>query len=231
MGNYVITHSLKEISTNKSCHKFVHGILHMCYARLGKEPEGLLKRIDDDVQEMWQRLDKKFGDPTKIADVIIDKIRRFRILKEGEDKHFIEFVTLVEDGYRDITRLGLEAEITATSTVSIIEKALSTDIRRKRAEMLSCRGSHINKSKRFPSLLEFLQNQRSAIEYDSASLRMTNNNQYYRGTSHHTEGVEEVSKEPKPKCLIHDHGWHWTAYCRIYLAKPIEEKKTIIKDK
>ena len=203
-------------------------VLRSC---LGKEPEGLVKSIDDDVQEMWRRLDEKYGDPAKIADVIIDGIRRFRTLKEGEDKRFIEFVTLVEDGYRDLTRLGLEAEITTTSSVSIIEKALSTDIRRKWAEMVSCHGSHIDKSKKFPSLLEFLQNQRSAIEYDSASLRTTTNNQHYRGTSHYTEGVEEVSKEPKPKCLIHEHGRHWTADCRIYLAKPIEEKKTIIKDK
>ena len=140
--------------------------------------------------------------------------------------------------------------------------------------MVSCHGSHINKSKKFPSLLEFLKNQKSAIEYDSASLRTTNNNQHYRGTnegvvsketmvlrrwgssiqkfgfingvdnvnwppyrdsksgtSHCTEGVEEVNKEPKPKCLIHEHGRHWTADCRTYLAKLIEEKKTIIKDK
>ena len=203
-------------------------VLRSC---LGKEPESLVKSIDDDVQEMWRRLDEKYGDPAKIADVIIDGIRRFRTLKEGEDKRFIEFVTLVEDGYRDLTRLGLEAEITTTSSVSIIEKALSTDIRRKWAELVSCQGSHIEKSKKFPSLLEFLQNQRSAIEYDSASLRTTNINQHYRGTSHYTEGVEEVNKEPKPKCLIHEHGRHWTADCRIYLAKPIEEKKTIIKDK
>ena len=97
--------------------------------------------------------------------------------------------------------------------------------------MVSCHESHIDKSKKFPSLLEFLQNQRSAIEYDSASLRTTNNNQHYRGTSHYTEGVEEVNKEPKPKRLIHEHRRHWMADCRIYLAKPIEEKKTIIKDK
>ena len=178
------------------------------------------------------KADEKYEDPAKIADVIIDAIRRFRTLKEGQDKRFIEFVTLVEDGYRDLTRLGLEAEITTTSSVSIIEKALSTDIRRKWAEMVRCHGSHIDESKKFPSLLEFLQNQRSAIEYDSASLRMTNNNQHYGGTSHYTEDVEKVNKEPKPKCLIHVHRRHWTADCRpSYLAKPMEEKKTIIKDK
>ena len=146
---------------------------------LGKEPESLVKSIDD-VQEMWRRLDEKYGDPAKIADVIIDGIRSFKTLKEGEDKRFIEFVSLVEDGYRDLTRLGLEAEITTTSSVSIIEKALSTDIRIKWAELVSYHESHIDKSKKLPSLLEFLQNQRSTFEYDNASLRTTNSNTLQR---------------------------------------------------
>ena len=73
---------------------------------------------------MWQRLDEKYGDPAKVADVIIGEIKRFKMLREGEDKHFIEFVHLIEDGYRDLKRLGLETEITTTSSVSVIEKTL-----------------------------------------------------------------------------------------------------------
>ena len=94
-------------------------VLRSC---LGKEPESLVKSIDNDVQEMWRRPDEKYGDPAKIADVIIDSIRRFRTLKEGEDKRFIELVTIVEDGYKDLSRLVLEAEITTTSSVSIKNK-------------------------------------------------------------------------------------------------------------
>lgn len=49
---------------------------------------------------MWKRLDDKYGDPTKVADVIIDSVRRTKIIREGEDKRFIEFVDMLEDGYR-----------------------------------------------------------------------------------------------------------------------------------
>jgi len=58
---------------------------------------------------MWKRLDEKYGDPAKVADVIIDGIRRTRIIREGEEKRFVEFVEIVEDGYRDLKRLGLES--------------------------------------------------------------------------------------------------------------------------
>ena len=87
---------------------------------LGKEPSDIVKSVDDDLDEMWRRLDSKYGDPAKIADVIIDGIRRTRMIREGEEKRFIDFVTMLEDGYRDLKRLGLEAEITTTSSVSII---------------------------------------------------------------------------------------------------------------
>ena len=67
-----------------------------------------VKSIDDDISEMWKRLDEKNGDPAKVADVIIDGIRRTRIIREGEEKRFVEFVQIVEDGYRDLIKVLCE---------------------------------------------------------------------------------------------------------------------------
>ena len=120
---------------------------------------------------MWRRLDDKYRDPTKVTDVIIDCVRRTKIIREGEDKRFIEFVDMLEDGYRDLKRLGLEAEITTTSSVSIIERKLPMDIRREWARTVSLDTSMVDKTNKFPSLLRFLLNQKRAIEYDCAALR------------------------------------------------------------
>ena len=76
---------------------------------MGSDPAAIIKSIDDDISEMWKRLDEKYGDPAKVADVIIDGIRRTRFIREGEEKRFVEFVVIVEDGYRDLKRLGLES--------------------------------------------------------------------------------------------------------------------------
>ena len=128
-------------------------VLRTC---LKGDPARLVNCVDDDIDEMWHRLDDKYGDPAKVADVIIDEIKRFRMLREGEDKRFIEFVTLIEDGYRNLKGLGLETEITTTSSVSVIEKALPSDIKRKWSERVSSRDSLVDKSNKFPSLLDFL---------------------------------------------------------------------------
>ena len=69
-------------------------VLRTC---LGGEPARLVNSVVDDIDEVGQRLNEKYGDPAKVADVIIDEIKRFRMLREGEGKRFIEFVTPIED--------------------------------------------------------------------------------------------------------------------------------------
>ena len=162
-------------------------VLRSC---LGSDPATTVESIDDDISEMWKRLDEKYGDPTKVTDIIIDEIRRTRIIREGEEKRFVEFVETVEDGYRDLKRLGLESEITTTSSVSIIEKKLPADIRRKWAEIVCADNSTVDKTNKFPSVLNFLRSQRGAIEYDTASLRVPTGP--VKAVIYHTTAREEI---------------------------------------
>ena len=205
-------------------------VLRSC---LGSDPTTIAKSIDDDMSEMWKRLDEKYGDPAKVADVIIDGIRRTRIIREGEEKRFVEFVEIVEDGYRDLKRLGLESEITTTSSVSIIEKKLPTDIRHKWAEIVSADNSTVDKTNKFPSLLKFLRNQRGAIEYDTASLRVPAGPM--KALIHHTTAREEIDMKgqrmTQGKCLIHEGGKHSTEECKVYSSKSLDKNKTLLKEK
>ena len=99
--------------------------------------------------DVWKSVAKS-GDPAKITDVIINSIQRVKAIKEGEGTRFVEFVEIIEYGYRDLLRLGLEKEITTTSSVSIIEKRLPADIRRERARLVSSDSSSVDKKNKFP---------------------------------------------------------------------------------
>ena len=94
-------------------------VLRSC---LGSDPATTVESMDDDISEMWKRLDEKYGDPTKVTDIIIDEIRRTRIIREGEEKRFVEFVEIVEDGYRDLKSLGLESDCPLTHHQSLHEE-------------------------------------------------------------------------------------------------------------
>ena len=208
-------------------------ILRSC---LGKEANDTVKSIDDDIQEMWKRLDEKYGDPAKVADAIINTIQNVRPIKEGENEKFIELVEGVEDGYNDLKKLGLEREITTTSSVSIIERKLPPEIRKEWAKLVSADNSTVDKTNKFPSLLSFLLSQKRAIEYDIAELRVTNNptvkgSVHYTNTSKKTEeGSSGHTYQSYSKCLLHKEADHWTSDCKLYLSKPIEEKMKLLKE-
>ena len=114
---------MPSVNSDSACY-----ILRSC---LGKEPTDAVKGVEDDIQEMWKRLDEKYGDPAKIADAIINTIQSIKPIKEGENERFLELVDAVENGYKDLNRLGLEREITTTSSVSIIERKLPAEIKKE----------------------------------------------------------------------------------------------------
>ena len=149
-------------------------ILRSC---LSEEPADVVKSIDDDLNAMWKRLDgyEKYGDPTKVVDVTMNAIQSMqntRNIKDGENNRLMELINaVVEDGYRDLKRLALEKEIMTTSSVNVIEKKLPTKVKKEWAKLVSYDHSTVDKANTFPSLLQFLLNQKQAIEYEKAELR------------------------------------------------------------
>ena len=76
-------------------------ILRSC---LEKEPAETVKGVDDDIKEMWKRLDVKYGDPAKLTDAIINTIQDIRPIEEGENERLIVLINAVEDGYKDLKK-------------------------------------------------------------------------------------------------------------------------------
>ena len=111
---------MPTLDKNSACY-----ILRSC---LEKKPAETVKGVDDDIKEMWKRLDEKYGDPAKLTDAIINTIQDIRPIEEGENERLIVLINAVEDGYKDLKKLGLEREITTTSSVSIIERKLPANI-------------------------------------------------------------------------------------------------------
>ncbi len=54
-----------------------------------------MKNVDDDLKEMWRRLDDRYGRPSKLADVVMYDIKSIRPVRDGDDKRFIELVDII----------------------------------------------------------------------------------------------------------------------------------------
>ena len=79
-------------------------VLRSC---LSNEPLERVKNVDDDLKEIWARLNEKYGDPAKVTDVIISEIQNFKSIKDGDNHKFLEFISMIENAYRDLALLVL----------------------------------------------------------------------------------------------------------------------------
>ena len=65
---------------------------------------------------MWQILDDKYGRISKLIDAVMLDIEQLRVVPDGDDKKFVEFVDLIERCHRDLQRIGMEREISNCCT-------------------------------------------------------------------------------------------------------------------
>ena len=205
---------LPEIESEKAAF-----VLKSC---LGKEPLKSVKSIEDSVALIWARLDEKYGQPSMLAELVMNEIKRYKSLTDTDDKGLVEFIELVESSYNNLKLVNMEKEISNLSVVSLIEEKLPNMIRRKWAEEVSKERSVVDKRDPFPCLLKFLSQQRRVIEYISADLR---------SKTFYNNKVEIFNPiRLQHNCLIHKSSGHSTALCSSYLGKSNSEKVAFIKD-
>ena len=150
-----------------------YGAAYALKSCLSGEPLSIVRNVDDDHDEMWKRLDQKYGDKSRVIDTIMTEIKNLTHVNNANSQEFIQLITTIENGYRDLERLKLESEIANSTAISIIEDKLPNDIRRLWALEIS--KSNIPSEKKFDMLLKFLLDHRRAIEYDVDNIRARQN--------------------------------------------------------
>jgi hypothetical protein len=64
-----------------------------------------VRPVNDNLSEMWNRLEERYGNPGKVVDVILLDLKQFRLISENENQKFISFVDMIEKAYLDLKRL------------------------------------------------------------------------------------------------------------------------------
>ena len=119
--------------------------------------------------EMLERLDETYGDPRKIVDSIISEIIQYRKPRDGDKQSLIKFIDLLERALADLSKMNLEAEMSTTNIISMIESKLPNNISMEWYRHIYKSG--IDKRKPFPPLLDFLKTERSALEYSMSKTK------------------------------------------------------------
>lgn len=78
---------------------------------LAEAPLKVITGYEKDFDEMMRILDKEYGDPRKLVDIVINNLKSLERLTERDDRGFVDMVTVVERCYLDRQKVGLEGEM------------------------------------------------------------------------------------------------------------------------
>ena len=185
-------------------------------SHLSKEVQEEVDNIDDNLDTLWARLDKKYGNRAKQVDAKLADIAK---APRGDSKSTLAMIKVVEKAYRDLTRMGRKSEMQNGTILSMIEKKLPEEIR---FEWIKCIAEEEDDESeaRFELMLELLQ--KWAIrEYDQASIRKA---------PEKTVRANHTTQRPvKEACWIHTQEKHPIWVCQTFKAMPLNERVDLTK--
>ena len=128
--------------------------------------------VDDNYREMWVRLKLKYGNPERLVDSIMNDIKLIDPIKENDSARLLSMINTVEHCWLDLKKVNLEQEMDTAMTISMIEKLLP---RTQKREWTLYKQQQFEKydgeTRKFGLLLEFLLNEKHAIEYMYEDIR------------------------------------------------------------
>ena len=123
--------------------------------------------VDDNMETLWERLDKKYGNCGKLVDAILADIAK---ASKGDSRSTLSMINIVEKAYRDLSRMGKESEMKNGTIISMIEKKLPEEIRYEWLQTIA-ENTESDTDEKFSLLLKLLSKFKTMIEYDQASIR------------------------------------------------------------
>ena len=129
---------------------------------LHKIPCEIVKNLDE-LEEIWSRLDARYGVPSKLVDIVLDELRSVKPIKDDDDNALIKLVDTVEAAHRDLQMIDIEKEISNSSCMSLIEEKLPRPVKREWSKIVNMNKDLLMNSNKFPQLLDFLINQGKSL--------------------------------------------------------------------
>lgn len=192
-------------------------------SHLAEEVREEVDNVDDNLDTLWTRLDKKYGNCGKQVDAILADIAK---APRGDGNSTLKMINIVEKAYRDLARMGRESEMQNGTILSLIEKKLPEEMRFEWIKAIAEENDADAKG-RFSLMLELLRKWRIMIEYDQAAIRRVPEKKVL---SHYAASSTRGYKSEKEGCWIHTAEKHPIWVCQSFKAKPVSERLSLTKE-
>ena len=123
-----------------------------------------IENLGEDISAIWARLDSKYGDKSRLVDLIMGEFKR---MKRPGDKlsDMLLMINTVEKAHRDLQRLGKEHEIDNSTIISMTEEKLPPEIETKWMDLITGENKEEIRENKFPALLKLLLQFKERIQF------------------------------------------------------------------
>ena len=183
--------------------------------------------LDDNLDTLWRRLDKKYGNCGKLVDAILADLSR---IPKGDGKQTLQLIKTVERAYRDLARMGRSSEMQNGTIIAMIERKLPEEIRFEWIKIVADLEGEEESEEKFKLLFDLLENWKVRLEYDQALIRKVPEK---KSVTHHASAKTSQEREPrqeKERCWIHTQEYHPIWVCNIFKGKDISERLQLAKE-
>ena len=95
---------------------------------LSSEIKEDVSSLGDNAAKIWNHLDSKYGDSSKLIDSIMADVKNIMKCSDDNPSETLAMINTIERAERDLTALGMEQEISNSTIVSLIEQTLPSSI-------------------------------------------------------------------------------------------------------
>ena len=183
--------------------------------------------IDDNLETLWSRLDKKYGNRGKQLDAILADIAK---APRGDGKSTLQMIMIVEKANRDLKRMGCESEMLNGTVLAMIEKKLPDEIRFEWIQAIAA-NEDADSEVKVPLMLKLLEKWRVMIEYDHAAIRKIPERKVIANHTARSQLATTNKMKDKENCWIHTTEKHPIWVCQAFKAMQPNERRALAEEK
>ena len=83
--------------------------------------------LGDNVDDIWERLDRRFGNQSRLVDIILADVKNIEYCG-NDDNRTLNMIKTVERCYSDLKTMKREAEMNNTTIISMIEEKMAPEM-------------------------------------------------------------------------------------------------------
>lgn len=175
--------------------------------------------LGGDAEEIWGRLDQRYGNKGRLVDTILAEVKSIQVC--NDDESTLIMIKIIERCYSELKFMKREAEMNNTTIISMIEEKMSLEMSTEWIKIITKKDA--NHTDKFTMLKDLLDEWRGRIEYRMANVRATTNiqqsNTFYGTASNFN------TRARQPSCWIHtNNGDHPIWRCRAFANKSVNER-------